>query len=44
MIAQPGVALLEEYPLQQARGGAVPPVEQAILQGLGRLTHRTAPG
>lgn len=35
MIAQPGVALLEDYPLQPARGGGVPPVEQAILQGLG---------
>ena len=44
MIAQPGVALLEEYPLQPVRGGAVPPVERAILQGLGRLTHHTAPG
>ncbi|MBO0773845.1 MAG: phytanoyl-CoA dioxygenase family protein [Actinobacteria bacterium] len=36
MIAQPGVALLEEYPLQPAHGGTVPPVEQAILQGLAR--------
>lgn len=36
MIAQPGVALLEEYPLQAVRDGAVPPVERAILQGLGR--------
>ncbi|MDR0343119.1 MAG: phytanoyl-CoA dioxygenase family protein, partial [Nocardiopsaceae bacterium] len=38
MIAQPVVALLEEYPLRRMHGGAVPPVEQAILQGLGRLT------
>ncbi|MBO0809134.1 MAG: hypothetical protein J2P32_12630, partial [Actinobacteria bacterium] len=44
MIAQPGVALLEEYPLQAVRGGAVPPVERAILQGLGRRTRCTAPG
>jgi hypothetical protein len=35
MIAQPGVALHQEYPLQVPAGGAVPPVQQAILDSLG---------